>query len=136
MAKYPQIGMAIEIGSTNKERLEAYELYRQAFNAKLIYEISEDTPVNDDDIHVCMKIYGVDVMLCPKTQNGDSMNNMVYFETHYDDENEFRKTYDILIREAKKHPPENPWPTHFARLFTAVTDKYGISWGLFLDKAE
>ena len=62
MSKYPQFSVSFSIGPTNKERLEAFEIYRRAFKAK---KVSESTPPDCDDIHIMMDIYGTEILIGP-----------------------------------------------------------------------
>ena len=47
MSKYPQFTLSFNIGPTNQERIDAYELYHRAFKAK---KLSESKPPDGDDI--------------------------------------------------------------------------------------
>ena len=121
--------MACQIGSTNEERLAAFELYRQAFNAK---NFSEDTPPDGDDLHIMMDIYGAEIMLCPGVKAGTGFDNVLNCEVRYDNEQDFRKAYDVLVRESKSNSLEGPYP--WADLLGLVVDKYGIGWALYFNE--
>ena len=53
MGAYPKFTMSFSIGPSNKERIEAFELYQRAFKAK---KLLESTPPDNDDIHIMMEI--------------------------------------------------------------------------------
>jgi hypothetical protein len=121
--------MSFNIGSTNEERLDAFELYQQAFKAKKLWE---GTPPNGDDIHITMEIYGLEILLGPGGKVGTGFDNALSCEVHYDDENDFRKAYNVIIRDCKHHSLEGPYP--WATLLALVTDKYGIGWALYFNE--
>lgn len=129
MLKYPQFTLSFSIGKTNEERLDAFELYRQAFNAKKTWE---GTPPNGGDIHIMMEIYGLEILLGPGGKAGTGFDNVLNCEIRYDDETEFRKAYDALIRECRNHSLEGPYP--WAMLLGLVTDKFGIGWALYYNE--
>ena len=70
MSKYPQFSVSFSIGPTNKERLEAFEIYRRAFKAK---KVSESTPPDCDDIHIMMDIYGTEILIGPGNVAGTDL---------------------------------------------------------------
>ena len=134
MAKFT---MSINIGSTNNscqdnnERLDAFELYRKAFNAK---KLDEEGPPEYDDIHIMMEIYGLEILLGPGGGKvGTGFDNILNCEVRYDDENEFRMAYDVLVSEdSKSHSLEGPFP--WATLLGLVVDKFGIGWALYYNE--
>lgn len=129
MTKYPQFTMSFSIGNTNDERLDAFELYRQAFNAK---KLSEGTPPDSDEIHIMIEIYGLEILLGPGGKVGTGFENVLNCEVRFDNENDFRKAYDVLIRESQNHSLEGPFP--WATLLGLVTDKFGIGWALYFNE--
>ena len=62
MSKYPKFKMSFGIGSTNEERIEAFEMYQKAFNAIKIWE---GTPPNGGDIHFTISINEFEILLGP-----------------------------------------------------------------------
>jgi uncharacterized glyoxalase superfamily protein PhnB len=129
MSKYPKFTMSFSIGSTNEERLDAFELYRQAFNAE---KLSEGTPPGGNDIHIMMKIYGLEILLGPGNKIGTDFDNVLSCEIRFDKEDDVRKAYDVLIREGQNYSLEGPFP--WAKLLGLVTDKYGIGWALYFEE--
>ena len=129
MKEYPKFTMSFSIGSTNKERLDAFVLYQKAFHAKKLWE---GTPPNGNDIHITMEIYGLEILLGPGGKIGTGFDNVLNCEILYDDENEFRKAYDALICGSRSHSLEGPYP--WATLLGLVTDKFGIGWALYYNE--
>jgi uncharacterized glyoxalase superfamily protein PhnB len=129
MSEYPKFTMAFGIGPTNEERLGAFELYHQAFNAK---KLSESIPPNGNDIHIMMEIYGLEILIGPSNKIGTGLDNTLNCEVRFDNEKEFRRAYDILIKESKNHSLEGPYP--WATLLGLVSDKYGIGWALYFNE--
>ena len=131
MAKFT---MSFSIGSTNnankdnKERLDAFELYSKAFNAK---KLSEEGPPEYDDIHIMMDIYGIEILLGPGGGKiGTGFDNILNCEVRFDSESEFHMAYDVLVKEnAKSHSLEGPYP--WATLLGLVVDRFGIGWALY-----
>jgi len=123
--------MAFNISTTNDERLEQFELYRQAFGAK---KLSEETPPEGSDIHIMMDIFGFEILLGPGSEAGKGLNNPLICEIRFDDENDFRKAYDVLIKEGQNYSLEGPFP--WAALLALVTDKYGIGWALYFNEKK
>jgi len=129
MPKQPKFTMAFNINTTNEDRIAAFELYQQAFGAKKLYEC---TPPNGDDIHIMMDIYGFEILLGPGSETGKGMNNALICEIRFGDENEFRRAYDVLVKEGQNHSLEGPYP--WAALLGLVTDKFGIGWALYYNE--
>ena len=122
MSKYPQFSLAFGIAGSNEKRKEAFRLYQKAFNAKKIYE---STPPDVDVLHIRMEINEFSILLGPGSEQ--NKENNVVPEVGYDNENDLRRVYDILIQEGRDYSIGSyPW----APLGAAVTDKYGISWWL------
>jgi uncharacterized glyoxalase superfamily protein PhnB len=116
--------MAFNIGSTNEERIEAFEMYRQAFNAK---KISEATPPEGGDIHIVMEINGLHILLAPGGKVQKTLENSMCCEFLFDNEDDLHKAYDILSKNAMYNSIGSyPW----APIGASVTDKYGICWWL------
>ena len=67
MGAYPKFTMSFSIGPSNKERIEAFELYQRAFKAK---KLLESTPPDNDDIHIMMEIYGQEILIGPGKSMG------------------------------------------------------------------
>lgn len=126
MAEYPKFKMAFSIGSTNEERIEAFELYQQAFNAR---KISESTPPDGDDIHIMMEINGFEILLGPGGKVEKVLENAMTCEIHFDNENDLRKAYDVLVQEGQNYSLGGPYP--WATVLALVTDKYGIGWAFY-----
>jgi uncharacterized glyoxalase superfamily protein PhnB len=122
MPTFPKFSMAFNIASNNEERIEAFELYKRAFNAKKTWE---GTPPDGDDIHISMEINGFNILLAPGEEKG--INNVVCCDLHYDNENDLRQGYEILIQEGHDfYIGSYPW----APLGAFVKDKYGVLWWL------
>jgi len=129
--------MSFSIGSTNEnsqdnnERLAAFELYRKAFNAK---KLSEEGPPEYEDIHIMMEIYGTQILLGPGGGKvGTGFDNILNCEVRFDNENEFRTAYDVLVKEgSQSHSLEGPYP--WATLLGLVIDRFGIGWALYYTK--
>ena len=129
--------MSFSIGSTNdackdnKERLDAFELYRKAFNAK---KLGEEGPPEDDDIHIMMEIHGLEILLGPGGgKTGTGFDNILNPEIRFDDESEFRRAYDMLVEnDCKSNSLEGPFP--WATLMGLVVDKFGIGWALYYNE--
>ncbi len=129
MLKYPQFTISFNIDTTNEERIEMFYLYQKAFNAK---KLSEGTPPNSDDIHIMMEMYGVEMLLGPGGTVGKGLDNAIVCEVRFDNENEFRKAYNVLIQDGQKYSLEGPYP--WATLLALVTDKYGVGWALYYNE--
>ncbi|MEA4823538.1 MAG: hypothetical protein VB111_05400 [Clostridiaceae bacterium] len=126
MPQYPQFKMAFCIGSTNEERIEAFSLYQQAFNAR---KISESTPPDGEDIHILMEINGFEILLCPGNKVERVSENVMVCEIHFENESDFRKAYGVLIQEGRNYSLGGPYP--WATALALVTDKCGIPWALY-----
>ena len=121
--------MSFGIGSTNEERIEACELYQKAFNAE---KTGESVPPGGWDIHIGIKINGFPILLGPggkASKDRDGLEIGITCELHYDNENELRKAYDVLIQEGRNYSLEGPFS--WAMLLALVTDKFGIGWALY-----
>jgi uncharacterized glyoxalase superfamily protein PhnB len=128
MVNRPKFTLSFGIGTTNEERLDAFELYKQAFNAK---KLSEGTPPDGSDIHIMMDIYGLEILLGPGGKEGTGFDNVINCEVRYHDETEFRKAYAAICRECRSKSLEGPYP--WAKLLGLVNDKYGVGWALYYE---
>jgi len=131
MSEYPKISLAFNIGKNNDERIEAFELYRKAFNAR---KTSESTPPDGEDIHICMEINGLEILLAPGSEDFENKENATVCQIHFDNEKDLRKTYEILIQEGHNFSIEGPLP--WAILFALVTDKFGFTWALYFNNVS
>lgn len=123
MSEYPKFSLAFNIASRNEERVAAFELYQKVFNARKIFE---STPPDGDDIHIMMEINGFEILLAPGGEK--ALENTVICQIRYDNENDLRRAYDILIQEGKNYSIGSyPW----APLGAFVVDKYGVGWWLY-----
>lgn len=129
MSKYPQFTMSFQIGSTNKERIEAFEMYHKAFKAK---KLSESVPPNGDDIHIMMEIYGLEILIGPGKAAGTGFENALCCEIRFDKEDEFYQAYDEISKDSQSHSIEGPYP--WATLLGLVVDRFGIGWALYYNK--
>ena len=126
MSKYPQFTMSFNIGPTNKERIDAYETYYRAFKAK---KLSESTPLDCDDIHIMMDIYGLEILIGPGKVAGTGFENTLSCEIRFNKEEDFHQAYDEISKDAQSHSIEGPYP--WATLLGLVVDKFGIGWALY-----
>lgn len=116
--------MAFNIGGTNEERREAFEMYRQAFGA---VKISELMPPDGGDLHIVMEINGLSVLLAPGGKVERVVENAMCCEFQFENENDLRKAYDVLVENSLNHSIGSyPW----APVGALVTDKYGVCWWL------
>lgn len=129
MSKSPQFTLSFNLKITNEERLEAFELYKKAFNAK---KLSEGTPPDGDDIHIMMEIYGFQVLLGPGDTVGKGFDHVVTCEVRFNDKQDFRRAYDVLAQQAQNSSLEGPYP--WATLLGLVTDKFGVGWTLYFNE--
>ncbi len=124
MSKYPKFSAAFNIANNNDDRIRAFELYQKAFDAK---KISESVPPDGWDIHIVMEINEFVILLAPGGEKGKE--NVVTCQLQFDNENDLRKAYDVLIQEGQDYSIGSyPW----ASVGALVTDKYGVRWWLCL----
>ena len=109
MEAYPKFTMSFSIGPSNKERIEAFELYQRAFKAK---KLLESTPPDNDDIHIMMEIYGQEILIGPGKSMGTGFNE--------------------IGKEAQSYHTEGPYP--WAAILGLVVDKFGIGWALYYNE--
>lgn len=122
MSVYPKFSLAFNIAGRNGDRIAAFELYQKAFNAR---KISESTPSDGDDIYIVMEINGFAVLLAPGDEKASE--SVVVCEPLFDNEDDLRKAYIILIQEGQNYSIGSyPW----APVGALVTDKYGVTWWL------
>ena len=114
MGAYPKFTMSFSIGPSNKERIEAFELYQRAFKAK---KLLESTPPDNDDIHIMMEIYGQEILIGPG---------------NYDKKEDFWEAYNEIGKEAQSYHTEGPYP--WAAILGLVVDKFGIGWALYYNE--
>lgn len=126
MPQYPKMKLAFNIGSTNGERIEAFELYHKAFGA---VKIAESTPPDGDELHILMEINGFEILLAPGGKVQKVPENAVTCEMHFDREHDLHKAYDALAREGRNCSLEGPYP--WATVLALVTDKFGVAWALY-----
>jgi uncharacterized glyoxalase superfamily protein PhnB len=132
MSNFPKFGVAFNVGNNNEDRIKAFELYQKAFNAK---KISESINPDGGDIHIVMDINGFEILLAPGGENAvggeKGKENVVVCELKFDNENDLRKAYDVLIQDGYNYSIGSfPWATVFA----LVTDKYRVEWGLYYNE--
>jgi uncharacterized glyoxalase superfamily protein PhnB len=124
MSKYPKFQTVFNIADNNDDRINAFELYQKAFNAK---KISEQIPPDGGDIHIAMEINGFEFLLLPGEK--DVGGGRVYCQFRFDNEDDLRKAYDVLSQEAFEYSISTDF---WSPLFALVTDKYDIKWCLYI----
>ena len=124
-----KFAMAFNIGKTNEERIEAFEMYQQAFHAK---KISENIPPDGKDIHIVMDLDGLKILLAPGEKVDKIIENAMCCEFHFDSENDLKKAYDILSAQSLNCSLEGPFP--WATLLGLVVDKFGVCWALYYNE--
>lgn len=116
------MSLAFNITSNNEDRIEACEFYQKAFGA---IKTGESTPPDGDDIHITMQINGFNILLAPGGEKNEE--HIVNPELMFDNENDLRRAYDVLIQEGRNYSIGSyPW----APVGALVTDKYGVTWWL------
>lgn len=120
----PRFSMAFNIGKTNEERIEAFELYQQAFHAKKLSESSAS-----GDIHIMMELGGINILLAPGGKVEKTTENPMCCEFHFDSEEELQRAYRVLSEEAIRCSLEGPYP--WAAVLGLVIDKFGVGWALY-----
>ena len=78
------------------------------------------------------EIFGVGILLGPGSEPGRGMNNPLICEARFDDETQFRRAYDVLMKEGQNHSLEGPFP--WATLLGLVTVKFGVGWALYYNE--
>jgi len=122
MQKSPELYVVLSIDGDDK-RLEAFKLYQDAFNAK---NLADDLlPDESGEIHIQMEINGHKFGIFPGDGHNSRGNITCQFE--FETEDELRKAYKILSKEAQEHSIGTAF---WCKLFATVTDKFGIFWSL------
>lgn len=129
MPKSARFTLSFNFNLTNDERIAMFQLYQKAFNATKTYE---GTPPNDNDIHIMMDIYGLEILIGPGAAIGKGLKDPIVCEVRFTDENEFSKAYETLIQEGKNHSLEGPYP--WATKIGLVEDKFGVGWALYYNE--
>ena len=129
MGAYPKFTMSFSIGSSNKERIEAFELYQRAFKAK---KLLESTPPDNDDIHIMMENYGQEILIGPGKSMGTGFQGALCCEVRYDKKEDFWEAYNEIGKEAQSYHTEGPYP--WAAILGLVVDKFEIGWALYYNE--
>ena len=122
MSKFTYVMVVLGIDGDN-ERIEAFKLYQDAFNAKNGYDNME--PDESGEVHIVMEINGQKFGIFPASGYNTRGNVTCQFE--FETEDELRKAYNVLCRGSQEHSIETPF---WCKLFATVLDKYGIFWCL------
>ena len=123
MKKSLELFVVLNINGSDERRIEAFELYQRAFNAK---NLSGDLlPDESDEVHIIMEINGYKFGIFPG--EGHNSRGNVNCQLEYDNENDLYKAYDVLIQEAQEHSIGTDF---WCGLVASVTDKFGIFWCL------
>lgn len=120
MADYPRISVALMIASNNQDRMKAFELYQEAFGAIKTWEAGNAPDGND--LHMGMQINGFNFQLWPREEMNEE--HIVTIELMFDDENELRRAYGVLIQEGRNYSIGS---YDWAPVGAFVTDKCGVS---------
>ena len=121
MEKSPELLVVLNINGSDEKRIEAFELYQRAFNAK---NLSGDlSPDESGQVHIMMDINGYQFGIFPGDDYNARGNVTCQFE--FDNENDLRKAYDVLSQEAQEHSIGTDF---WCELFASVTDKFGVFW--------
>ena len=123
MKKSPELLVVLNINGSDKKRIEAFEFYQKAFNAK---NLSGDLlPDESGQVHIIMEINGYTFGIFPGDDYNSRGNIICQFE--FDNEDDLRKVYDILIQGASTHTINTDF---WCKLHATVTDRYGVFWSL------
>ena len=122
MTKSPELLVVFNVNGSDEKRIEAFELYQKAFNAKSVYDLIPD---ESGEIHVIMEINGYKFGIFPGDDYNSRGNVTCQFE--YDNEDDLRKAYDILVQGASTHTINTDF---WCKLHATVTDKHGVFWSL------
>lgn len=114
---------------TNDERIAMSEFYQKAFNAKKTYE---GTPLDSDEIHIMLDVYGVGILIGPGEAVGRGLKDPICCEVRFSDENEFNKAYEALSGGCKSQRIEGPYP--WATRLGLIEDKFGVGWALYYNE--
>ena len=129
MSMYPRFGIALGISGGNKNIIEACEMYQKAFNA---IKTGEGTPSDSDDLHITIEINGFQILLGPGDKVEKVLESVICCEVHFDNENDLRKAYDVLIKDSMYNSIDGPF--EWATLLGVVTDKFGVRWALYFNE--
>jgi len=123
MQKSPVLLVVLNINGSDERRIEAFKLYQKAFDAK---NISGDfAPDESGEVHILMEINGYQFGIFPGDDYNSRGNVTCQFE--FDNEDDLRKVYDILIQGASAHTINKDF---WCELHATVTDMYGVFWSL------
>ena len=121
MKKSLELLVVLTINGSDEKRIEALELYQRAFNAK---NLSGDlVPDESGEVHIIMEINGYKFGIFPGDGHNSRGNVNCQFEFH--NENDLRKAYDVLSREAQEHSIDTAF---WCKLVASITDKFGVFW--------
>ena len=122
MIKSPELLVVFTINGSDQKRIDAFEFYQKAFDAKCMTDLAPD---ESGEVHIIMEINEYKFGIFP----GDDYNSRgnVVCQLEYDDENDLRKAYNVLIQGAAAHTINTDF---WCKLHATVTDKYGIFWSL------
>ena len=123
MLKSPDLLVVLEISGCDEKRIEAFELYQKAFNAKNMYD--NIMPDESGQIHIMMEINGYKFGIFPG--EGHNLRGNVSCQFEFETEGELRKAYDVLSQEAQEHSIGTDF---WCKLIAMVTDKFGVFWCL------
>ncbi len=122
--KPPKFSMGFDIAHNDREMIEAFALYQEAFGAEKVAEFTPPGP-NRENLHIVMEIYGVEVLLHPVGYGEERIQAGGIWA--YDNEDDLRRTIAVLSREARSAESAS-WPHWPVCAF--ITDKYGVAWTL------
>jgi uncharacterized glyoxalase superfamily protein PhnB len=122
MSKSPELIVVLSINGDDEKRIEAFNLYQKAFNAKSIYDLEPD---ESGSVHIVMEINGHRFGIFPDEAYNSRGN--VCCQLEFETEAELRKTYEALSQEAQEHSMGTDF---WCKLYAMVTDKFGIFWCL------
>ena len=124
MKKSPELLVVFNNTNSDEERIEALKLYQIAFNAKSVYDLEPD---ESGELHIVMDINGYKFGLFPGDGYVSNWRSNICCQFEYDTEDELRKTYEILSREAQEHSIETDF---WCKIHAMVIDKFGVVWSL------
>ena len=113
--------------------VDAVELYKKAFNAKLGYHVKS---VDNTYYHAELEVFGNVLAVAEADDTEDTEDiktgNTMQFCFHYGEGNEelVRQAYEILNEGSMILMPLGP--CDFSPLFVDLIDKFGVRWCLFV----
>ena len=124
---------------------KAFEFYKKAFNAEVVYQPTNDGNVPIDVLaydHSELSIYGqilavseAKMLDYPDYKNETPLvhgNNMqLCLNFNRDEADKVKKAYEVLIEDAVK--PGTLESVDFSPCLFSLIDKYGVSWCLFTE---